>query len=614
MCGIIGIYNYKKRSLDESYVNSCLDTMKHRGPDAQKTWTNNTNYIAGFTRLAIRDLSKNGNQPMLSHDNNYCISFNGEIYNTDTLKNALKPYCISYRSTSDTELLLYTLIHVGIEKTLDVIDGIFAFAFYDVRQNKLILARDRVGTKPLYIGESNDGIIYSSQYDHIINHPFCKDQAFDETVIASYLSLGYMPENAGVIEGTRMLPHGFYAMIEKNTIQLKQYYFYSIQSKETSCSLDNVLKKSVNDQLVSDVPVGTFMSGGVDSTLVTYFANQLVHPFSFTIGVADNKDMDESLEAASFAKHFGTTHFNKHISSADLLPLMKENGEAFTEPFADYSSLPSLMLSKFAKEKVTVSLSGDGGDELFWGYPRNARALKYLHYYQYSGFKKKIHLLKDKVLNKNVDIARHWNYTSFIQFYYSTFSITGARKWLNKVYNTLPANAFFYNEAESLYNISSPDLAYEMNLMRKLEVDIHLQRILLKVDRASMYNSLEVRVPMLSNSMLKSSLSCTYSDCIKNGLGKMNLRQILINRASEELALQSKKGFTIPMDDWIRNEIKKEVTEKILDMPATLSYQFNKKAVQQLLHQHMTGKENAGWFIWAIYSLVVWENLHRNKF
>ncbi|HRH51332.1 MAG TPA: asparagine synthase (glutamine-hydrolyzing) [Panacibacter sp.] len=615
MCGIVGMYNLKTNNLQHDYFRWCLTTMQRRGPDAQSIWHNNKNYIAGFVRLSIRDLSSNGDQPMLSDCGNYCISFNGEIYNTQLLLQLLKPYRSSYKSTSDTELLLYALIHLGIDKTLEIIDGIFAFAFYALKQDKLILARDRLGIKPLYIGTCSEGVVYSSQYDHIINHSYCKDQPFNESVVASYLSLGYMPENSGVINNTKMLPHGYYCVIDNGGINTYRYYnYFSSATAQKITSVDAVLDDAVSSQLVSDVAIGTFMSGGVDSTLVSYFANKHTYLKSFTVGVTDSL-MDESNSAAAFANIFKTDHFCKYISSKDLLNLIDDNVKAFSEPFADYSSLPTLFLSKFARESVTVALSGDGGDELFWGYPRNRKALSFIPYYQKLLWQRRAKLIAAKIKNSSaVELVRHWSQADFMQYYYSTLSIAGAVYWVPQICKAKPTDAFFYEDCKDTYKLHNNTTHELMNIVRKMEVDIHLQRILLKVDRAGMYHSLEVRVPLLNNEMLLQSLNYNFTDCIKGSQGKMNLKQSLIEKSNNELVLQPKKGFTIPMDEWLRKEICKDVTEKIMDMPQHLSMMFNRNQIQQLLSKHMSGAINSGWFIWAIYSLVTWDATHRNKY
>lgn len=614
MCGIAGMYLYKRNDLQKEYLAKCLVTMKHRGPDSQCTWDNNENYITGFCRLAIRDLSANGNQPMLSECGNYCISFNGEIYNTRELQYALRNYRTHFASTADTELLLYSFIHLGAEETLKMADGIFAIAFYDIRQNALLLARDRVGTKPLYIGETGEGVVYSSQYDHIINHPFIKPESINAGAIGSFLSLGYVPENFGAVNKTRLLKHGCYYTVKNNRIEEHIYYEYPLHEAGNASPLEEVLYNSVQSQLISDVPLGTFMSGGVDSTLVTYFANQTSPINSFTIGI-QNHALDESEAAQQFADIFKTKHHSRFIHSHDLLGLIDENIKAFSEPFADFSSLPTLMLSKFTREKVTVALSGDGGDELFWGYPRNVTALNNISLYRQSPLKRKATLLTRKLGNtKTTTLARHWNEPDFLSYYYHALFISGARYWLPKVFKTEAIEDGYFTALQNNQNLPFSSDSDYMNVARKMETDIHLQRILIKVDRASMYHSLEVRVPLLGNNVLDASTLYTYKQCIQNKTGKINLKNMLAEKTSKELVMRPKKGFVIPMAEWMRNDLKKDITEKILDMPSALSGFFKKKEIEKLLDAHMAGGQDLSWFIWAIYSLVNWQVYHmKNK-
>jgi asparagine synthase (glutamine-hydrolysing) len=613
MCGIAGMYLYKRNDLHKDYLAKCLVTMKHRGPDSQCMWDNSENYIAGFCRLAIRDLSANGNQPMLSECGNYCISFNGEIYNTKELQYALRNYRTSFVSTSDTELLLYSFIHLGAQATLKMADGIFAIAFYDIRENILLLARDRVGIKPLYIGETSEGIVYSSQYDHIINHPFVKSESISAGAIGSFLSLGYVPENLGTVNKTRLLKHGCCYTVKNGRIEEQNYYGYPLHAAGNASSLEEVLYNSVQSQLISDVPLGTFMSGGVDSTLVTYFANRTSPINSFTIGIKDHA-LDESGAAQQFASIFKTRHHERFIQPRDLLGLIDDNTKAFSEPFADFSSLPTLMLSKFTKEKVTVALSGDGGDELFWGYPRNITALKNISLYRQSPLKRKASLLARKLSNaKTTTLGRHWNEADFLSYYYHSLFISGSRYWLPKVFKEGAIDDSHFTALSNQNITLSSDDDY-MNAVRKLETDIHLQRILIKVDRASMYHSLEVRVPLLGNTVLDASTAFTYKQCIQSETGKINLKNILVAKTSKELVMRPKKGFVIPMAEWMRSDLKKDITEKILDMPAALSGFFRKGETEKLLNLHMTGQQDASWFIWAIYSLVNWQTYHlQNK-
>ncbi|MCW3110501.1 MAG: asnB [Segetibacter sp.] len=614
MCGIVGIFNYRDHVQSERpFVEWALQSMHHRGPDSNGIWTNQKNYIAGFVRLSILDLSENGNQPMISSCGKYALSFNGEMYNTGEYRKRLQKEDVTFRSTTDTEVLLYALIHWGEEYVLENFDGLFAFAFYNSVTNSLILARDRSGIKPLYIGHSSQGIVYSSQYDHIINHKYIKSNALHTGAVGAYLSLGYVPENSGVITSTFMLPHGYFLRINNAGFTRHRFFNYSLNQKGKAVkSLEQILEENVKAQLVSDVPVGTFMSGGVDSPLVSYFANKHTNIQSFTIGVDDEK-MDESRAAADYAGIFHTQHFCHHITEKDLLETIADNTKAFSEPFADFSSIPTLLLSKFARQKVTVALSGDGGDELFWGYPRNQRMLREGMVFKQNKLLRVLNFGKEKVTGaKRVIRKRHLEVTDFPAYYYRSLFITGAEQWLPEMFDDEIEEAFFLKKLYSEDGALDVTEQSIMHVLRKLEFDIHLQRILIKVDRASMYHSLEVRVPILSNEMIDYSSTVNYENCIKNGQGKYNLKELLIKKSNEKLVLQPKKGFVIPIGNWLRKELKKDVEDKIMNMPGELSPLFKRKELEKILSEHNQSKQDLGWLIWSLYSLVNWHQQHRN--
>ncbi len=618
MCGIVGILQHKVSNFNNpNFIKWSLETMHHRGPDSNGVFSNDV-YHTGFVRLAIRDLSAHGNQPMHSQCGRYVLSFNGELYNSDDFKSELQKDGIQFQSTTDTEVLLYALMKWQPQQLLPKVNGMFAFAFYDKQQQQLIIARDRVGIKPLYIGWSSEGLIYSSQYDHIINHPYCKNNRIDPAVLATYLSLGYVPDKAGIIQNTMLFPHGNYGIIQSGgKLDMVEYYTYpqTTQLPVNDISLEQVIDKSVQQQLVSDVPLGTFMSGGVDSTLVTSFAKEKVsHLKSFTIGVED-KQMDESAAAQAFADIFHTDHTNRIITMKDVLGIIDDNFKAYTEPFADYSSLPTLLLSRITREKVTVALSGDGGDELFWGYNRNQKILKASQPYKENLVMRNLQFVKEKLLKskqRNI-LWRHLMSPDYISYYYKSIFINGAELWLNKLLNVDATEPYFlqqlFAEEEDL-----DDAAAIMNKTRKLEVDLHMQRILIKVDRASMYHSLEVRVPLLDNDMLDFSGTSCYQNFILDKQGKYPLKKLLAAKTSDSLVFRSKKGFTVPLAEWIRTELYNEVCTTILDMPHHLAIYFNQRVLRQMISLHVNSKQDNSWILWAIYSLVKWDAIHRNKY
>ena len=585
--------------------------MHHRGPDSNGIWENET-YHTAFARLSIRDLSHNGDQPMHSVDGRYVISFNGEIYNADKFKTLLEKDGVNFVSTADTEVLLYSLIKWKIEEILPQINGMFAFAFYDKQENKLLLARDRVGIKPLYVGHNDDGIVFSSQYDHIINHPYCSANEIDGNALNLYMCLGYVPEGMAMMQKTQLLPHGHYMTVSNGNQQIKPYYIYPIAKTSTNQTPEEVLQQCINQQLVSDVPLGTFMSGGIDSTLVTYAATKQHRIKSFTIGV-DDKAIDETEDAAAFAKYFNTEHFTRHVTKDDLLNYIQKNTAAFSEPFADFSSIPTLILSEFVRKHVTVALSGDGGDELFWGYPRSKMVFHHHALLQKPTTELYGKFLMERLLRKPKTVSkRHLKANNILDYYYQSLFIASASVYTKDIVSSSQfQDPYFLQQVHEL-NINLNDDVQLMNAIRKLEVDIHLQRILIKVDRASMYNSLEVRVPFLDNDMLDYSTAISHESCIEDGTGKMNLKKLLASKTNNELVYKPKKGFMIPMRNWLSDELYKDVEEKLMNMPKHLAVHFNKKGIEKMLHLHKTNTDDLSWLIWAMYTLVNWDTHHRN--
>lgn len=618
MCGIVGVYSFDHQVKEySSFLKWSLGTMVNRGPDDEGAWTDDQCYLAGFRRLSIRDLSHRANQPMVSSCGRYILNFNGEIYNTKYFCEILREKEVKFSTSSDTEILLYSLIHFDFKEVLALMDGIFAFAFYDNDRDILLLARDRAGVKPLYIGQSEDGLIYSSQYDHIVNCPFIRKKPMDGAAIGTYLQLGFMPAGSGIVSGTFLMPQGHYLKIEgKLTGSPKPFFEFPFShNPETDSNLENVLADAVQHQLVSDVPIGTFLSGGVDSPLVAHFAGRFKPSLhSYSIGFED-VDFDESNNAAIYAKKFNTIHHLRQLSEEDLLKTLEDNTKAYSEPFADYSSVPTLVLSKLAREKLIVALSGDGGDELFWGYPRNQKVVSSFENITASKTLILFKILFQKILNKKRTVtSKELKYPDFVTYYYNSIFISGASHWVPKLMKTAPNEPKVFAESKHVWNNSSKDLKTASGIMRKLEFDLHLQRILLKVDRASMFHSLEVRVPLLSNEVIGKSLEYTFEDCIKEKQGKYPLKKMLVRLTGSEMAWEEKKGFGIPLGNWMRTSLKDEVQTRLMDMPDELRCFFNMDQVEIMLRQHMSGKKDWSWMIWAVFTLVNWHDFHYRKF
>jgi asparagine synthase (glutamine-hydrolysing) len=613
MCGIVGIYNFVSSINDEStYINWCNQTMNRRGPDSNGIWKQLENkYITGFVRLAIRDLSPLGNQPMVSDCGNYVISFNGEIYNTDTLKQKLSEFSIQFKSTTDTEVLLYLLKHYSPNEILPILDGIFSFSFYDKLNHKLILARDRVGTKPLYVGSFNDGYIFSSQYDHIVNYAKIRNNKWNAPDIGLYLQLGYFPSGHAPVENTFLFPEGHFAIIQNKKLEFQKYYdFEQRESNRGKQNLDELMNEVISSQLISDVPVGTFLSGGVDSPIISAFANGFKKVDAYTIGVENSND-DESKNATYYANKFKINHHLKFITEDLLIERLQENFEAFTEPFADYSSIPTLMVSEFAKEDVTVVLSGDGPDELLWGYKRNILAVQASEGFRFHKIIrsvlflcKKFRLIKTTKINR-----RHLETDNFVQYYFITNFIGGADSLVKKYFKIKPAKPNYLLELEK----ENPK-CNSSEVIRRIEIKFHLPRILLKVDRASMYHSLEVRVPFLSNSFIDYASSQKIEDFVEGIHGKIPLKNWLSEHSNSKLCFENKKGFTIPLKEWIKGALSTKIEEEFNDISLDLLVFFDKTELLKILKEHKEGKSDWSWTIWAVYSFLMWKKIHLNKY
>lgn len=619
MCGIVGIYTYKRDvKRHEKFVRWSMGQMLRRGPDSDGYYKNE--YIAfGFRRLAIRDTSKNANQPMVDNDTGCVLVFNGEIYNTNYLKGKLSSD-ICFRTNSDTEVLLRCLVDLGPDIVLPLLDGIFAFSFYDPRDCRFVLARDRCGVKPLYFGQKNNTLVFCSEYSHILCHDDFSKERVNIDALGQYLQLGFVPDGDSIFTNTYLLQHGCYlSVIRDQTPKLIQYYNYpwhcDLNHKQ---SLGNIVAESVYSQLVSDVPVGVFQSGGIDSSVVACNAISLDPTLeSFTIGVGGNSEMDESKIAKAFASHLGMKNNIYRVDGNDsLLDLIDQNTEAFSEPFADYSSLPTLMLSKFARKKITVALSGDGGDELFWGYKRNVNTANLLRCFKGNKLLRAVCVVKNRIsMAESIKVPFELlRYSSFQDYAFQRTFITGAKKWYKKLLHYEPSPPFFM---KCIFEESGDDNyltdVEKMNLLRKIEFDFHLQRVLLKVDRTSLYHSLEVRVPLLSNQMLNVSLQYAYNECISSQMGKIPLRNTLERCAGPLFSKLPKKGFTVPIDDWIQSILAKRITERLVDIPELFSTFFDDKAIIALLRSPRS--HNSAWVIWALFTLFEWadKTLYRQR-
>lgn len=559
MCGILG-----GNQINWDYIKG-IDEMKHRGPDKTEV-AEFDNFVLAFARLSIMDLTEDAMQPMYSLDKQVCIVFNGEIYGFDLLKKKLN---CSFRTTSDTEVILNAYLEYG-DNFINEIDGMFAIAIYDLRIGKIKLYRDRVGIKPLYYYNFGNKFAFASELKALT--AICAGEKFeiDYTALYDYLFYRYIPEPKSIYKNVYKLPPAFRLIydVETGTIkELKRYWKLRVNSavgrnrkqSEIEEELKYLIEASVKDQLVADVPIGTYLSGGIDSSVITYECNK-IHPNirTFTIGFHE-KQYDESSYADLLIEKYFINSNKKILSNKDITDVTGNMNFWFDEPFADTSAYPTYIVSQFASEEVTVVLTGDGSDELFGGYQR------YDSFFQDTKCKIKrlqeVENLCDWFFNKGRVKANSKlnNCRSSLGVYSSImgFKTKEVFKEIKKQWG-IPADYDIYWYFRKYYNEDLPTFtrAHYLDFKTYLPSDI-----LTKVDRTSMAVSLEARVPFLSKSLIKFAFSLSEEECCPNNQLKGVLKQAYRDVIPKDILLRKKRGFSAPPNYFYKDN--KEISKSL---------------------------------------------------
>jgi len=610
MCGFVGVISFSKSHLAENttFIDWALNNLKRRGPDEQLKWDSDDGAISfGFARLAVRDISAMGSQPMKTPSGRWVMMYNGETYNTQEVIEWSGIDVHTLQSTSDTEIILKAIELKGVHQTIAMLDGIFAMAILDTHQQKLYLVRDHLGIKPLYFGTNQQGVVFSSHYHHVIMHPYFKSNTINPAALAGYFKYGFIQPSEGLYEQTYLMPQG---NIAEFTLQSKQFTYqtYSFKGKTDYGDLAHTIQHVVQSQLVSDVPVGTFLSGGVDSGLITAFASMAKKDLTaYTISV-DDPNLDEAEQSKIIAQYYLVQHQIHKILPHELRTVIDQYDDSLAEPLADYSSLLTLKVCEIAKQKLTVVLSGDGGDEIFWGYSRMYTFWKYLPFLNMSKLSRLWAILAQRFKGNKIPF-RLLKFENASDYYLSAQGLTGNRDWLPRILKKT------YTSSENIIEkkLNQACGADVEKWARQVEMNIHLQRVLLKVDRASMYHSLEVRTPFLSPVMIKHSEKYGYTECVQDGLGKIPLRKLLQQlTANKHLSQGKKKGFEPPVPHWMRTHLKDRIGAVVLNVPNSLQPHINAHEVKKMWQEHQAGKDNS-WPLWALYSLFTWVNKLANK-
>ena len=608
MCGIAGYAGWlREPGHSRVELTAMCDAIRHRGPDDDGYFVS-ANAGLGMRRLSIIDVS-GGKQPTANEDHTVHVVFNGEIYNHRSLRAELAPRHV-LRSHSDTEVLAHLYEDVG-DGLVERLCGMFAFALWDDRRERLLVARDRLGIKPLYYWQHEGGVAFASELRSLLALPFFPRE-IDPDSVHAYLAFGYVPEPRAIFAGVRKLPAGHLLTWDRASgVQLVEYW--SAVRPETTVSdereaieeLQRLLKVAVGSHLESDVPLGAFLSGGIDSsTVVAEMARQTDQPVrTFSIGF-DDPEFDESRHAAQVARALGTLH-TELIVRPDADRLVEEIVRAFDEPFGDSSALPTLLVSQLARQHVTVALSGDGGDELFAGYTRYAeldRRLEIRPALLRSALREIATRLPNGTFGRNrlLDLSRtrQGRYAATVAHAIMAREGGVLRDGFESQSGNLDALLEHFFAAAR-----TRDFVTQMTLV---DISTYLPGdILTKVDRASMAVSLEARVPMLDHSLVEFAVSLPGRLKYRDGVGKWVLRRAIRDLVPAEVLGRRKQGFGVPLRRWFRRELRHRL-DALLTPDSTLYEFVDPPSVQRLVNEHVSGRRDHSAMLWRLVTLNLW--------
>lgn len=625
MCGFVGFIDLHRTIKDpEAVLRAASALIARRGPDAESFRHEGPVHLA-HRRLAIVDLTDSGLQPMESAGERYVIVFNGEIYNYETLRRSAGLGHIQWRGHSDTEVLIEHIAAFGLDATLSQARGMFSFALWDRQEQTLTLARDRLGEKPLFFGWTKDTFVFGSELK--VLKAFDNKPKIDDSAVAQYLRYGYVPSPLTIFEGFQKVLPGTMVTFSLADINDKRIArattYWSINDAERTGAqmhrhksfedraneLEGVLKQSVSEQLMADVPVGALLSGGIDSSLVAAIAQAVsAKPIkTFTIGFNDPK-YDEAPYARAIAAHLGTEHQELYIGEKDLLGLVSEMSSVYDEPFADASQLPTLLVARLVRKHVTVCLSGDGGDELFRGYERYLRGRQMWNRLACipSGIRKagagvltalspqQLDKLVGPLKKKGVTGDRIHKASAFLgaadsaQFYEGLTQLPGGLQLIKESHRSMALTV------EGKAGEGFTDYASRWDSRYYLPDDI-----LVKVDRAAMHESLEMRVPLLRPEMLDMAWGLSEAEHISGTSGKQLLRAVLNKYVPPAMFERPKQGFGVPMDAWLRGPLKAWANARLQGLQQRDIGCLDKQKLDSMWGEHMAGRRNWASALWA---------------
>lgn len=626
MCGISGLIHKSSEAIDRGLLQKMNRLISHRGPDDEGYFFDGPVGLA-HRRLSIIDIG-GGHQPISSEDGRFIIVFNGEIYNFQKLRADLESQGHSFKTNSDTEVLLELFISEG-PVCLPKLNGMFAFAIWDKLEEKLFLARDRMGKKPLYFWNHSDHFAFASEIKVFRPHPKFSSE-LNPLALSHFFQYEYVPAPYAIYNEVQKLPAAHYMIYHKGEVQIQPYWDIPLMSsepvseEEAQKKIVTLLDEAVQARMISDVPLGVFLSGGIDSSsIVALMARHKKGKDikTFSIGFKE-KSFDESDYATQIAQKFGTDHSSEILTASKMLTILPEVMSFLDEPFADYSILPTYLLSQFTRQKVTVALGGDGSDEIFAGYPTFQAAHLAQKYKNFPVFSQK--LLKffvERLPVSDNDISFDFKLKQFL--YGVDFPpVIQNQIWLGafhqKEQNHLFSDGFlellkstnsFCDPLDRVKEVmdSCPSQKLGDRILYFYQKFYLCGDILVKTDRASMANSLEVRAPYLDPHLVEYVSGLPYDFKLRGKENKYILKKALEGLVPDNILYRPKKGFGIPIAIWLRNELKEEVL-RLLD-PSKIKKEgiFNPSYINQLVNEHLSKKKNNRKQLFSLLTFHWWK-------